>query len=131
MKRVHSTLYIIPYAMCPQYGALLSGLVTLCPGFPGWTSSCDHLPGQHLPSAHGNDGTVALRYHPGRLCKLDDTCGWLNVVDASRVVGHKGLQPSQSVMLLEELYQTRQSDGRREHACRTATALFGRLWVQR
>ena len=29
MQRVHSTLCIIPYAMCPQYGALLSDLMPL------------------------------------------------------------------------------------------------------
>ena len=80
---------------------------------------------------HGNNGTVALRYHPGRLCKLDDACGWLNIVDASGVVGHEGLQPVQSLVLLEQLYQTRQRDGRREHAGRTATALFGGLWMWR
>ena len=39
--------------------------------FPGSTSSYDHLPGQRLPSVHGNNGTVALWYHPGRFCKLD------------------------------------------------------------
>ncbi len=72
-------------------------------GFPGSTSSCDHLPGQRLPSVHGNDGTVALRYHPGRFFKLDDACGWLNVIDALRVVGYEGLQPVQSVVLLEQL----------------------------
>jgi hypothetical protein len=99
--------------------------------FPGPTLSGDHLPGQRLPGLHGNDGTEALRYYPGRFVKFDNACWWLNIVDASRVVGHESLQPIQSVVLLEKLYQTRQRDGRREHPCRTATALFGRLWVWR
>src|SRR5215831_935829 len=118
--------------MCPQRDALLSVLMTLTThSFPGSTSSCDHLPGQCLPSVHRHDGTVALWYHPGRFCKFDNACGWLNVVDALGVVGHEGLQPVQSVVLLEQLYQTWQSDGRREHACRTTTALFSRLRVRR
>ena len=100
-------------------------------GFLGSTSSCDHLPGQRLPSVHGNDGTVALWYHPGRFSS-STTRGWLNVIDALRVVGYEGLQPVQSVVLLEQLDQTRQSDGCRKHACRTATALFGglRMWCR-
>src|SRR4029453_8051521 len=77
-------------------------------------------------------GTVALWDHPGRFFKLDEACGWLKVIDALRVVGHKGLPPVQSVVLLEPLDQTRQSDGCREHACRTATAFFGglRVWCR-
>src|SRR5262249_29421649 len=142
---------------CPQYGVLLSALISLTTHsirgviprytcsplskctvggrratalcFPDSPSSCDHLPGQCLSGVHGNDGTVAVWYHPWRFDKLDDACGWLNIIDASRIVGHEGLQLVQSVVLLEQLYQTRQRDGRREYACRAATALLGGLWV--
>src|SRR5262249_29373513 len=91
-----------------DFNVMLAGMFyhTLL-GFPGSRSSCDHLPGQRLPGVHGNDGTVALWYHPGRFFKLDDACGWLNAIDALRVVGYKGLQPVQNVMLLEQLDQTR------------------------
>jgi len=116
-----------------DFNVMLTGMFchTLL-GFPSSTSSCNHLPGQRLPGVHGNDGTVALWYHPGRFFKLDDTCGWLKVIDTLRVVGYEGLQPVQSVVLLEQLDQTRQSDGCREHACRTATAFFGglRMWCR-
>src|ERR1051326_4790439 len=97
---MHSTLCIIPYTRCPQHDAMCCH--TLCGSLSAMLSS-DHLPGQRLPGAHGHDGTVALRYHPGGFGKLDDACGGLNVVDALCIVGYEGLQPVQSMVLLEQL----------------------------
>src|SRR5262249_15015201 len=72
------------YTCSPSSKCSMGGRRATKLGSPGSPSSCDHLPGQCLPSVHGNDGTVALWYHPGRFFKLDDACGWLNVIDTSR-----------------------------------------------
>jgi len=67
-------------------------------GFP-WL--CDYLPGQRLPSVHRHGGPITRWYYPGRIFQLNDPRGWLNAIDALRIIGYKCLQPVQGMVLLE------------------------------